>query len=422
MRLFVLGLNHKSAPVAIREKFAIPESRFAEFLSRGSSLPHVEELVPLSTCNRVEIYGASTHVAQAFQQVARCLSEFQDSELKIFHQHAYYLEGDAAVRHGFRVASSLDSMIVGEAQILGQMKEAYRQANEAGTTGKLLNKFFHRAFHVAKKVRTETGIASHPVSISYAAVVLAKQIFGNLSGKKALVLGAGKMSELAIQNLKKAGIETLFIGNRTPERASEIAQKVGGETIPFENFDKWLVDADIVITSTASRDYLIRPAMVQEAVRQRKHRPMFFIDIAVPRNISPEVNHLSNVYLYDIDELGAVVEANKAERLKEAERADSLLEREVVEFSRFLKTLEVVPTLSSLSKKFERICRHELDQAFRSLPDLDADGREVIATLAHSIINKILHDPMVTLKEESPVPGQADYSDLVRKLFRLDEV
>lgn len=422
MDLFVVGINHKSAPLAIREKFAIAESRLDEFLSRSVTLPHVEEILALSTCNRVELYGASRHGGQAIAQVSRLFAEFQGVDPKVLEQHAYGFQKENAVRHGFRMTSSLDSMMVGEPQILGQVKEAYRQACEVGTTGKLLHKFFHHAFHVAKKVRQETGISSQPVSVSYAAAVLARQIFGDLSGKRALVLGAGKMSELAVLHLKKSGIQTLYIANRTPERAEEIAHKVGGEAIPFEKFEKWLADADIVITSTASPDYLIRPPMVQEAIRQRKNRPMFFIDIAVPRNVSPEVNHLSDVYLYDIDELGAVVEANKSERNREAELAVMLIDREVEAFSKTLKTLKLAPTLSSLSKKFEKISRHELEKAFQRLPHLDADACEAIETLAHSIVNKILHDPMVALKEDQPQENSPDYGDLVRKLFRLDEM
>jgi len=421
MQVFLLGLNHKSAAIAVRERFAIPEQRLGEFLSKASALPHVEELVAVSTCNRVEVYGASRHPQQARQQLARFIAEFQGVPLETFEQHTYFFEGEQAMRHGFRVSSSLDSMIVGEPQILGQMKEAYSQATEAGTTGPLLNKFFHRAFYVSKKLRAETSIGSHPVSVSYAAVVLAKQIFGDLSGKKALILGAGKMSILAIRHLKGAGIQTLFLANRTPERAEEIARKVGGETIPFEKHEKWLADADIVVTSTSADQYLIQPAHVQEALKQRKNRPMFFIDIAVPRNVSPEVNHVPNVYLYDIDDLGQVVEANKNERVKEAERAAGLLEREVDEFAKVLKGLAVVPTLSSLSQKFDGICRRELERTFKKLPKMDEESREAIEAMAYAIVNKILHDPMVALKERAPEADQPDYTALVRKLFRLDE-
>ncbi|MFO1464732.1 MAG: glutamyl-tRNA reductase [bacterium] len=421
MQVFLLGLNHKSAPIAVRERFAISEGRLGEFLQKAAALPHVEELVGVFTCNRVELYGASKHPQQARLQLARFIAEFQGVPQETFEHHTYFFEGEPAIRHGFRVSSSLDSMIVGEPQILGQMKDAYRLASEAGTTGTLLNKFFHRAFFVAKKLRAETLIGSHPVSVSYAAVVLAKQIFGDLAGKKALILGAGKMSLLAIRHLKGAGIQTLFLANRTPERAEEIARKVGGETIPFDKYEKWLADADVVVTSTSAEHYLVLPAQVQEALRQRKNRPMFFIDIAVPRNVSPEVNEVPNVYLYDIDDLGQVVEANKNERVKEAERAAILLEAEVEEFAKVLKGLAVVPTLSSLSQKFDGICRRELDRTFQKLPKLDPESRAAVEAMAYAIVNKILHDPMVALKERAPEADQPDYTALVRKLFRLDE-
>ena len=421
MKVFVLGINHRSAPVAVREKFAVPESRLKEFLGQAAALPHVDEILAISTCNRVELYGASRHTEQARLQLGRFLGVFQAIPEAHIERHTYYYEGEAALRHAFRVTSSLDSMIVGEPQILGQVKEAYRQAGEVGTTGTLLNKVFHRAFFVAKKIRAETLVASHPVSVSYAAVALAKQIFGSLSGKKALVLGAGKMSLLAIRHLKSAGIETLYISNRTAERAEQIAHEVGGEAIPFEKFGRWLADADVIVTSTAADDYLIAAPLVQEAMRQRKHRPMFFIDIAVPRNVSPEVNGLPNIYLYDIDDLGQVVEANKQERVKEAERASELVEREVVEFSKVLQSLEVVPTLSSLSRKFDAICRRELDKTFQKIPQLDAEGRRLVEAMAYAIVNKILHDPRVALKEKPAGTESADIASLVRKLFRLDE-
>lgn len=422
MQIFVFGINHKSAPLSIRERFALREERIPDFLFQALRLPHVEELVALSTCNRMELYGTSRHANGVRQQLAPFLEEFHQNEASMFQNHSYFYQGEAAVRHGFLVASSLNSMIVGEPQILGQMKGAYRLALEAGTTGRLLNKFFHRAFNVAKKVRTETAVASHPVSVSYAAVVLAKQIFGDLSEKKALILGAGKMSELAIKHLRNSGIQTFYVANRTEERAKELARKFGGEPIPFSKFEKWLGDADVVLTSTQSAGYLINGKMVQEAFRHRKNNPMFFIDLAVPRDVSPEVNHLPNVFLYDVDDLGAVVEVNKEERMREAQRAELLVEKEVVQFAKVLRTFEVFPTISSLSKKFEKICQKELDKAFQKLPQLDADGREVVENLASSIVKKVLHDPMVTLKEQVPQSDPVDYSALVRKLFRLDEV
>jgi glutamyl-tRNA reductase len=313
-------------------------------------------------------------------------------------------------------------MIVGEPQILGQVKEAYRVASESGTTGTLLNKFFHRAFHVAKKLRSETAIGENPVSVSYAAVLLGRQIFGELKGKKALILGAGKMSESAVRHFKSAGISQLYVANRSPEKAAQLAREVDGEVIPFDRFEKWLVDVDIVLASTGSSQYLVGAEMVQEAMRHRSHRPMFFIDIAVPRNVSPAVNGLPNVYLYDIDDLGSLVEVNREGRLKEAERAAAFVEKEVLEFQRVLQSLKVVPTISSLTRKFDGICQRELEKVFQRLPQLDAAGREAVERMAYAIMSKILHDPMVALKEEDSERGQIDYANLLRKIFRLDEI
>ncbi len=419
MQIFVLGINHRSAALDIRERCAVPAERQGEFLARACALPHVGEVLLLSTCNRVEIYGSSSHPQLARGRLAGFLGEFQGLTTGYLEDHGYFFQAEEAIRHGFRVASSLDSMILGEPQILGQVKEAYRFASEGGFTGTFLNKFFHRAFHVAKRIRSETGIAHHPVSVSYAAVLLSRQIFGELKGKNALVLGAGKMSEGAIRHLQSQGISKLYIANRSPQKADEVAKQVGGETIPFECFDKWLRDADIVVTSTAAPHYLINPEMVGEAMRNRQGRPMFFIDIAVPRNVAPGVNQLPGVYLYDIDDLGGVVEANKSERLKEAGRAMAILEREAEEFSRALQSLKVGPTITSLTRKFDRICRRELEKAFSSMPHLDAEGREAIERMAYAIANKILHDPKVALKAEGE---QVDYAQLLRKLFRLDEV
>jgi glutamyl-tRNA reductase len=421
MQVFVVGLNHKSAAIAVRERYAIAEADREVFLQRGSRLPHVEELVALSTCNRVELYGASRHPQSAARQLIGFLAESHGGNREELEPHTYYHEGSAAVAHGMKVASSLDSLILGEAQILGQVKEAYRFALDAGTTGGLTNKFFHQVFYTAKRVRTETGIGAHPVSVSYAAVVLAKQIFGDLKDKKALIIGAGKMSGLALKHLKSAGIQTFYLCNRTEQKALQMARQYGGEVIPFSNFEKWLADVDVVITSTNSPQYLIDAAMVTRAFKGRKGAPVFFIDIAVPRDVSPEVNQLSHVFLYDVDDLGAVVEANKETRVVEAEKALAIVDQEVQAFHKTLKAFAVVPTLSSLSKKIEKICDAELEKAFLKMPHLDADGREVVQNMASAIVKKILHDPMVTLKQEQWGEEPADYVALVRKLFRLEE-
>ena len=422
MQVFVVGLNHRSAELSIRERYAIAEGEREAFLQRASRLPHVEELVALSTCNRVELYGASRHPQLAARNLLEFLAESRGGRHEDLEPYTYYYSGSEAVAHGMKVACSLDSLILGEAQILGQVKEAYRFALDGGNTGRVTNKLFHQLFSVAKRVRTETAIGAYPVSVSYAAVVLAKQIFGDLKDKKALIIGAGKMSGLALRHLKTAGVQKFYVCNRTEDRALRMAQQYGGEVIPFSNFEKWLSDVDVVITSTNASHYLIDAAMVERAFKGRKGSPVFFIDIAVPRDVSPEVNQLSHVFLYDVDDLGAVVEANKESRVKEAERALAIVEQEVVGFSKVLKGFEVVPTLSSLTKKIEKICDAELEKTFQKLPHLDADARESIQNMADAIVKKILHDPMVTLKEGQGAAEPADYVALVRKLFRLEDI
>lgn len=421
MHLFVTGLNHRSAELPIRERFAIAEGRLEEFLQSALNLPHVEEILALSTCNRVEFYGASKHPRLAAGQLMEFLGEPHGLPREALESYTYFYQGEEAVRHGMKVAASLDSLILGETQILGQVKEAYRKALGAGSTGRLLNKYFHKVFAAAKRVRRETSIGAYPVSVSYAAVALAKQIFGDLKGKKALMIGAGKMSGLALKHLKGAGVEMLYLCNRTPERAQAMGRTYGGEVIPFSNFEKWLADADVVITSTHAPGYLIDAPMAERAFRGRKGRPVFFIDIAVPRDISPEVNQIANVFLYDVDDLGAVVEANKNERLQEASRAEVIVEHEARDFSKILKSFEVVPTLSSLQRKLEKICQVELEKAFQRLPSLDADGREVMQNMADAIVKKLLHDPRVMLKQEPGKDEGVDYALLVRKIFRLEE-
>jgi len=422
MQIFLIGSNHRLAPLEVRERLAIAPERVEEFLQRGASLPHVEELVLLSTCNRVELYGASRHPQLAAGQLLDFLTEFQQLPAEQFSKHHYRYEGEAAVNHGFRVACSLDSMILGESQILGQVKEAYRQALTVGTTGRVLNKFFHHAFQTAKRVRSETQIAAHPVSVSYAAVVLARQIFGDLKQKRALIVGSGKMNRLAVRHLQGSGIEKIYVTNRTEAHADELAQAVKGEAIPFANFSQWLSEVDIVITSTHAPHYLIDAPMVDAALKRRKNASIFFIDLAVPRDVDPEVNQLGNVFVYDVDDLGSVVEANKETRQVEAKKAETIVNLETAEFKKVMAGFALVPTISSLAKKFEKICQGEIDRTLQKLPHLNREDHEVIEQMAATLIKKVLHDPMVTLKEHPDSVHEADVVTLVRKLFRLDEI
>lgn len=431
MELFVLGINHRVASVSLRERCALGAERLEEFLQNATRLPHVEELLVLNTCNRVELYGVSRHPHQAAKNLREYWLNFCQKQKEVGTpelsetslQDSFYLYvGEPSVSHGFRVASSLDSMIVGEAQILGQVKEAYRQAQAASTTGRVLNKYFHHVFQVAKRVRSETGIAQHPVSVSYAAMVLAQQIFGDLQKKKVLVLGAGKMSQLALKHLQSAGVAHFYVTNRTEERAQAIAQALGGEAIPFANFEKWLADVDLVISSTNSSRYLIDASMVQTALKNRKGGPIFFIDLAVPRDIAPDVNELSGVFLYDVDDLGAVVAANKSTRSQEAKAAEAIVVQEVENFSGVLKNLALGPTISTLRRKLERITEQELEKVFSQLPHLNVEEREVIRQMSTSLVKKVLHEPTVRLKEEHAQSDHHDYASMLRRLFRLDEI
>jgi len=425
MRLVTVGLNHKTAPLEFREKLNFSPEVLKEALRQFSEASYTEECLILSTCNRVEIYGASRHPAQAVEEIKRFLSEFHQIPQPDLVPHLYSHQDEDAVRHGFRVASGLDSMVLGESQILGQMKEAYRWAGESGCIGSLLNRYLHRVFYVAKRVRSETEIGSFPVSVSYVAVMLAKKIFGSLKGRKALLVGAGKMSELAAKHLKSQGSPEIWVANRNFEKAVAMAKACEGNAVHFNDFLLSLPLVDVVITSTSSEDYLLKPEQIHEAMRLRKNRPMFIIDIALPRNVDPEINRIFNVYLYDLDDLKTVVESHQKERETEAEKAELLIHEETASFLKGLDTLSVTPTIQRLSKKFEKIRQKEVEKALSRLKDLSPEQIKVLEAMAVSIVNKILHEPMLALKND-PTGASEDkssaYSEILQKLFRLDEV
>jgi glutamyl-tRNA reductase len=425
MTLVTVGLNHKTAPLEFREKLSFSPEAVKKALHQFSEASYTEECLILSTCNRVEVYGASSHPAQAAEEIKRFLSEFHEIPLSDLNPHLYSRQCEEAIRHGFRVASGLDSMVLGESQILGQMKEAYRLAGESGCVGPLLNRYLHRVFRVAKRVRTETEIGNFPVSVSYVAVTLAKKIFGSLKGRKALLLGAGKMSELAAKHLKSQGSPEIWVANRNFEKAEAMARACEGMAVHFNDFLLSLPQVDVVITSTSSEDYLLKSDQIHEAMRLRKNRPMFIIDIAVPRNVDPEINRIFNVYLYDLDDLKTVVQSHQRERESEAEKAEVLIQEETTSFLKSLDTLSVAPTIQRLSKKFETIRQREVEKALLKLKDLSPEQIKVLEAMAASIVNKILHEPLLALKSEFPDASDgksSNYSDLLQKLFRLDEV
>ncbi len=424
MKLVVVGLNHKTAPVSVREKIAFSNEKIPMALSQLLDLDILEEAMILSTCNRVEVYGATLKTESSIHQIQKFLSDFQKVPLEEIQTHLYSWSGDQAVLHGCRVASSLDSMVLGEPQIMGQMKEAYELASESGTLGSFLNRYLHRVFHVAKKIRSETEIASGPVSISYMAVMLAKKIFGDLKGRKVLLLGAGKMGQLASKHLKGQGVAEIWVANRNFEKAKEIAAACEGKPLHFEDFYFSLPMVDMVITSTAAEDYILKPDHIHKTMKLRKNSPMFIIDISLPRNVDPAINNIYNVYLYDLDDLNSLVDANQKERSQEALKGEEIARQETKKFIQELDHLSVTPTIHLLAKKFEKIREQEIQKALSKLKDITPEQKTILDSMSSAIVNKILHDPLLALKtqdlEKETHPHT--YLEIIQKIFRLDEV
>lgn len=421
MELIVIGLNHKTAAIDIREKLAFPEERIETALQQVKSLPSLKENMILSTCNRVEIYAAARETEKAVIELKHFLSHYHHLPLREFDKNLYALVGEGAVEHIFRVASSLDSMVVGEPQILGQIKEAYNLAVESKTSGLILHRLLHRAFHVAKRVRTETKIGNSAVSVSYVAVELAKKIFGTLERRTVLLIGAGEMCELAARHLISGGIEKVLVTNRTFERALTLSQEFKGEAIPFEEIGQGLKRVDIVISATNSAQFLIHHDQVLKVIKDRKQRPIFFIDIADRRDIEPRVGDIENVYLYNIDDLQKVANENIQDREKEAQKAETIVQDEVAKFVNWYHSLEVTPVIVSLKEKFEEIRKKELGKTLSLHPSLSEKERQSLEALTSAIINKILHDPLTLLKQTNEEAMADFYLDTLRTLFRLPE-
>ncbi len=419
-QIILLGLNHKTAPVEVREKLAFT-NREENPVSLFLELPLVREAFFLSTCNRVELIVVSRQPEAVIEGCKDVWGRANGIPVSLFEKHLYLLRNREAVKHLFRVASGLDSLVLGEPQILGQLKEAYRRAAERRATGVILNRLLHKSFSVAKRIRSETGIGSHAVSVSYAAVELAKKIFGDLHEKKALLIGAGEMAELAAQHLLNQGVEKIIVANRTLSRAIELAKRFRGEAISLEELEDYLLQVDIVISSTGAPHYILTKELVKSLMRPRKMRPFFFIDIAVPRDIDPEVNEIENVFLYDIDDLKLVVEENLAYRRKEAARAERIIEEEALKFEAWLEQLEVYPTIVALRQKAEQIRQREMERTLSHLRHkLSPEEIEALEVLTKSLVNKILHDPIVYLKNRYHKEGQG-VVDFARRLFNLDE-
>jgi glutamyl-tRNA reductase len=421
VHIIVVGLNHNTAPIDLRERLYFPTTTLEDPLEKLSHYTEGGERVILSTCNRVELYGHVQHLAHGSERLRQFLSDYHGIDEHVLAPHLYTYHGEAALRHLFRVVSSLDSLVIGEPQIAAQVKEAFAIARRANTTSTVFNQLFERAFSVAKRVRSETRIGEHAVSVSYAAVELAKKIFQDLSPKTVLVLGAGEMSELTARHFLSQGVQDLWVANRTLERAVDVAMRLGGQGIALEALATHLPRADIVVSSTGAAECIIHKADVQSALRLRKNRAMFFIDIAVPRDIDPAVNELDNVYVYDIDDLQQVVEENRKAREREAALAETIIAHEVEDVLQWFDEQQVVPAVIRLRRKAETIRNQEIQKLFARLGPLPDAERQAIEAMASSIINKLLHTPTVRLKQESQAKGGGRYLQVLRDLFSLDE-
>ncbi|MDO8426074.1 MAG: glutamyl-tRNA reductase [Deltaproteobacteria bacterium] len=419
MNLIIVGLNHRTSPVEIREKLSFPAQTIGEPLRKLTNHYGLNEAVILSTCNRVEVLAITNDIEKGTWQIKRFLSEFHGIPLNKLDDHLYVQQGENAVKHLFRVGAGLDSMVMGEPQILGQVKDSYGYAVQHNTAGVIVNKLYHKAFQVAKRIRSETKIGESAVSISFAAVELARKIFGDLSGKTAMLVGAGEMAELAAKHLQSNGIREIIVANRTHEKAVELVKGFCGTAIMFREFPHFLKNVDIVIASTGAPNFIIRPDQVQDVMRERKQKPMFFIDISVPRNVDPLVNNIDNCYVYDVDDLQGVVASNLQERKKEAEDAEKIIEEEIEKFYRWIKSLDVVPTIIALRQSCDQIRKAELSKAMQSLGNLTEKDQKVLEAMTSAIVNKILHHPVTHLKKESNNIEGDLYIDTIRRLFDI---
>jgi len=420
MNLLLCGVNHQTAPVALREKLACLIPDVGAAYDHLQTWPQISESLLYTTCNRVELMCVTEAPEEAAAQIREFFARHPEVAPTDLDESFYIHRDQAAVQHFFRVASSLDSLVVGEPQILGQVKQAYRDAVEHRATGPILNRLVHKAFSVAKRVRGETGIGDHAVSVSYAAVTLAKKIFGDLAGKNVLLLGAGEMAELALEHLKGQGAGKITVANRTLERGVRLARRFGGEAVSLEELPDQLLTVDILISSTGAGDFLISRDQVKGVMRRRKQRPLFLIDIAVPRDLDPGINDLDNVYLYNIDDLKEVVEQGWERRRHEATKAERLVAAETLKFLNWLETLAVYPTIIDLRDKAEAICQAELKKTLNQLGPLTPAQRQALEVLTASITRKLLHDPIIFLKRNRRPKNPHQELNLVRRLFNLD--
>ena len=418
MALLILGINHRTAPVALRERVAFPEGDQGRALVNGHRLPGVQELGLLSTCNRTELYVA--HDTVSVESLVQWWSEYLDVDAGEFAESLYCHRDEAAVRHIMRVAAGLDSMVLGEPQILGQLKDAYAMAREAGTTGTQLSRLFEHAFSVAKRVRTETAIGENPVSVAYAAVSMARQIFSDLSRNRALLIGAGKTIELVARHLQEVGVREIIIANRSRERGDALAQQLGCQAITLAEIPQTLPSADIVISSTASQLPILGKGAVERAIRRRKHKPIFMVDIAVPRDIEEEVAELDDVFLYTVDDLRDVIAENLRSREGAALEAEHLIETGAADFMYQLRALDAVSTLKQFRQQTESLRDQEVDKALRAL-EAGGDPETLLRSMARSLTNKFLHEPTVRVRQAT-AEGRSEAADWLRELHALTPI
>ncbi|HYK73062.1 MAG TPA: glutamyl-tRNA reductase [Pseudoneobacillus sp.] len=421
MHILVVGINYKTAPVEIRERLTFNPNELGDAMKKLQSKKSILENVIISTCNRTEIYAVVDQLHTGRYYMKEFLSEWFEIEQNEFVPYLFIYEQEGAISHLFNVACGLNSMVLGETQILGQVRTSFLLGQEEKTTGTVFNHLFKQAITLAKRGHSETDIGANAVSISYAAVELAKKIFGSLENKHVLILGAGKMGELAIQNLHSNGVNKVTVINRTFEKAQNLATRFNGVAKPLDDLQLALVEADILISSTGANDFVITKSMMANIEKMRKGKPLFMVDIAVPRDLDPKLAELENVFLYDIDDLEGIVEANMKERKKAAEKIQLLIEAEIVEFKQWLNTLGVVPVISALREKALAIQAETMESIERKLPDLSDREKKILNKHTKSIINQLLKDPILQAKELSSQSNADQALDLFIKIFNIEE-
>lgn len=418
MKVLVVGLNYRTADVDIRERLAFNGTKLDDGLLRLRELNGVQEAMILSTCNRVELYAEVKDPEKASESINDFLSEFHGVSRADIEKALYVYKGRDALRHIFRVSASLDSMVVGEPQILGQIKDAFEFALRKKATGVLLNKLMKKAISVAKRVRTETKISENAVSISFAAVELARKIFTDLPEKAVMLLGAGDMAELAARHMISFGVSNVVIVNRTFERGCELAGEFNGRAVRFEDFLKEMAHSDIIVCSTDAPAYVLKKEEMQKVMKERRNMPVFIIDISVPRNIDPGINDIDNVYLYNIDDLQGVVDENITERKKEAEKAEGIIEEEIEAFQKWFSSLDTLPAVIALRSKADEIRKEEVERFTNKFPGLGEKERKAVEYMASAIVNKLIHPPTIAIKEDSD--DRDELIALIKKLYGLN--